>query len=476
MESSFSAFPIIIEGQPGQGRRRASQDSFIRAHVMERYHRQRKFGGSKGMKTNPLPDASLPGDITFVQNPMATAPGRKKRSPNSVKEASTKNTTPKRKLIAKRTVSEPSSSVIVTTPLLIDLELSDPRIRESPMFMEVFKAYFGMLEARQTPLDRLSRIWLPEAFSDLALFHAILFNFSQHLYALCSMDHEKPGLITHKVGALHQISMRMESQLLGCSDTVIASILCLISHELLNHDNTALEVHVRGLRQIIGIRGGVERLGLHGTVKTVYLSDELLLATVLKSWIPTLPILTDFANHCSCSNTYPRPWNILTLTRLRAETSIHSFDDKIVGTLHRLERIFSHPVKVDRPSYLAEFLVDLDDSKTLSHDNYTHNDEILFSLRLAILLYYGISDRFVAHRLVEQLKTHLNESFIESFWSPFPGALLFCLVIGLRTSKNTRYRPWFMANLIRVTTGLAFETWEGLKECLFRFRELEIVD
>ena len=103
------------------------------------------------------------------------------------------------------------------------------------------------MEDRQLPLDVLSETWLPAAFTDPALFHAIMLNFSQHLYALCSMDHEKPYLLHHKVLALRQISSRIENPNLAASDAIIASILCLVSHDV----GSSFNIYYNLLNQIV---------------------------------------------------------------------------------------------------------------------------------------------------------------------------------------------------------------------------------
>ena len=68
--------------------------------------------------------------------------------------------------------------------------------------------------------------------------------------------------------------------------------------------------------------------------------------------------------------------------------------------------------------------------------------------------------------LITQLKYHLNLSAIHSLWYPVPGALLWCLVVGVEASQSTSLHPWFVANLMRAVTALGFIDGEGVKSCM----------
>lgn len=46
MQNSISKFPIILEHRPGYSRRHQHGSTFVRAHVMSKYHRERKVNQS----------------------------------------------------------------------------------------------------------------------------------------------------------------------------------------------------------------------------------------------------------------------------------------------------------------------------------------------------------------------------------------------------------------------------------------------
>lgn len=68
--------------------------------------------------------------------------------------------------------------------------------------------------------------------------------------------------------------------------------------------------------------------------------------------------------------------------------------------------------------------------------------------------------------LINQLKYHLNLTCLISLWHPIPGALLWCLVVGVEISEGTPEHSWFVANLMRTVTALALVNWNGVRSCM----------
>lgn len=111
----------------------------------------------------------------------------------------------------------------------------------------------------------------------------------------------------------------------------------------------------------------------------------------------------------------------------------------------------------------------------INHEEDTKDSHLLAAIQFAASLQYTSLGRVAAVSLVEQLKYHLNEMSVQAYPQQSPTAHLFCLVVGLAFSKSTSYRPWFVANLIRLTTGLAFQNLNWLRDCLYHFGDLGIV-
>lgn len=71
------------------------------------------------------------------------------------------------------------------------------------------------------------------------------------------------------------------------------------------------------------------------------------------------------------------------------------------------------------------------------------------------------------------LRDYLVKSDMSTLWAPFPGALLWCLIVGAECARghDTLY-TWFAAQLMRCWVPLAMHRWEGLEAALEWFGRL----
>lgn len=155
MESSFSAFPIVFQQEPRHGRAHG-RGTFIRAHVMRRYHGQRRASlatkilasherkGSRGaggdnpskslsrthteLDVSRLVECSAPS--TFAGPDYSDSQLEK----SGAATASSKNRKPR----ARRSRGEHEFSAMA--PKLVELQLRDPRIQQAPLFKEISSA------------------------------------------------------------------------------------------------------------------------------------------------------------------------------------------------------------------------------------------------------------------------------------------------------------------------------------------------
>ena len=68
-------------------------------------------------------------------------------------------------------------------------------------------------------------------------------------------------------------------------------------------------------------------------------------------------------------------------------------------------------------------------------------------------------------KLVSQLRSLLS-SRNHTNWTPFQGALVWCLAIGLRFADPRRDRTWFLMQFLRVTHLCVLETWDETSRSL----------
>lgn len=75
--------------------------------------------------------------------------------------------------------------------------------------------------------------------------------------------------------------------------------------------------------------------------------------------------------------------------------------------------------------------------------------------------------------LRQKLKDALEQTDPSRSWLPVPGALLWCLLVGLNYSRGDQVLyPWFAAQLLRSWTPVGFYRWDRLQQALDWFRWL----
>lgn len=101
--------------------------------------------------------------------------------------------------------------------------------------------------------------------------------------------------------------------------------------------------------------------------------------------------------------------------------------------------------------------------------NYIHQ-----SCHLAVHLYHS-SPPFADDQLnqLHKLKEYLQLSHMNGLWLPFPGALLWCVLVGAEcASGHGILYSWFIAQLMLLWVPLSVHRWEGLQMALEWFGRL----
>jgi hypothetical protein len=175
METSMSTFPIVIQQNAGETCQHAER-TFVRAHVMERYHRQRKSnnGHTKTTSTSasqvfvdPKDDETLPvaarkglvrpNQATFIEHTPAH-----ERTPTSRKRKQADKKLPEGHLLKESQKPEAQVSVIKPRTSLLpvsinDLHLADPRVQQSMIFKEVVNGCQSNISNDTSAISRV--IW-----------------------------------------------------------------------------------------------------------------------------------------------------------------------------------------------------------------------------------------------------------------------------------------------------------------------------
>ena len=73
---------------------------------------------------------------------------------------------------------------------------------------------------------------------------------------------------------------------------------------------------------------------------------------------------------------------------------------------------------------------------------------------------------------LRRLQYHIRQSPKHDYWTPIPGALIWCLMVAISASKGLPIKEFFVANMMRATIGVAFELIEPVRFALATFYRL----
>lgn len=66
----------------------------------------------------------------------------------------------------------------------------------------------------------------------------------------------------------------------------------------------------------------------------------------------------------------------------------------------------------------------------------------------------------------QKLKAVLELTNLYNFWHPIPGALIWCLAIGVTLSPKGPLKSWFLVQFSRIATTYSLVEWDGLERSL----------
>lgn len=142
-------------------------------------------------------------------------------------------------------------------------------------------------------MNAVSKAWLSTGLEHPLVFHALVFAGSIHLDFLrtSKIFPNSPQALSHKLIVIQKLKEIMSNPKKACRDEVILAILVLSSHETQDQSqvrcspfNSPLQSaqwlniygniryvpeHMQAVLDIIKMRGGLEKLELHGLAETI---------------------------------------------------------------------------------------------------------------------------------------------------------------------------------------------------------------
>ncbi|KAL3462006.1 hypothetical protein BJX64DRAFT_149434 [Aspergillus heterothallicus] len=109
----------------------------------------------------------------------------------------------------------------------------------------------------------IQTLWIQGAMSDPGLFHATLYAGASH-FDLSRGERQSSITLYHQAEAIRLINERLSDPEGAVDDRTLVAVTPLALFADLNGDRAAADIHRAGLRKLVEMRGGLDRLGFEG--------------------------------------------------------------------------------------------------------------------------------------------------------------------------------------------------------------------
>ncbi|KAL4883496.1 hypothetical protein BJY04DRAFT_26343 [Aspergillus karnatakaensis] len=346
------------------------------------------------------------------------------------------------------------------------------------------------------PLDatRMSIWWWQKAITQPALLQALLFLTAGHQATLESRSGISMRTIQRSMrdslqlrgSTLKNLNDIMQDPLKAVAESTTLVVASLVAIEAVDANFEALEAHMKGLKRLIHLMGGLDNLD-HMTLSKIYQSDVK--SAALNNARPTFPIsarwrseiLQDSAIFQTTNGNLDIPQHLSSLgASFSASSAWYSSLDQTMQTFLSVFRrlILYYEIAQLRPSVVMEtdndlFLVFEHELLSLRHRYYPSAEDIHEPLRLSLLIYVNLRiwhfQRFpFMQYMVEALKQSLEISLAHLTTSA-ADLLFWMMFIGGLASQGYATHRWFVNHLRRVTSELGLEEWGDARKVLEGF-------
>ena len=125
----------------------------------------------------------------------------------------------------------------------------------------------------------LTKIWLPHAIFDVAVFSATVTFAAVHLDIMSGRT-ENLSLISHKSETIKQINEKIQNPESALSDSSIGAVAMMAATEIISGNSAELHIHMNALTRMVRLRGGLQQLGWAGVLHMFISWQDLLYSTI----------------------------------------------------------------------------------------------------------------------------------------------------------------------------------------------------
>ncbi|KAL3461228.1 hypothetical protein BJX64DRAFT_300242 [Aspergillus heterothallicus] len=333
--------------------------------------------------------------------------------------------------------------------------------------------------------------WWQQAITQPGLLQAILFLSAGHRAAL---EFHTPGVnpqVAEKTfrnclrlrgNVLRNLKDTIEDPKTAVAESTTLVVSSLASGEAVNANFEALEIHMKGLKRLVRLLGGVEKID-HGALAKIYECDVRNAA--LNNTKPVFPIssrwrseIRQFVKFLQVQEPLQIPNKFFILGKFFFKASWYSgLDPQLQFFTQILHRLIIHYEEAQlNPSIITHTDNDLYlvfEHQLLSASYAPAEDKIDEALRHAFLVYVNLRIWHfqgipLMHYIVDALRQSLEPPFTH-LQGNAPDLLFWILWIGGLASFGAGCHGWFLQNLTTIARQLRLENWEAARLLLGGF-------
>ncbi|KFZ19125.1 hypothetical protein V501_00807 [Pseudogymnoascus sp. VKM F-4519 (FW-2642)] len=316
--------------------------------------------------------------------------------------------------------------------------------------------------------------WLPALKSSEAMFHASMFIASANLELLSGQALSAVSYF-HRGKAIRQVNMELDDNARMMSDSTIGAVVALAGFECLTGNIVGLRHHIKAFTRMIDMREGMQQYGLQGWIGKLSVVYECLLYVYSKQEVRT--------PHRTPSKRPPHLLinmenELFTLRKPKSNQAIpiEASMLRLFTVLGNLANVFDASFRRQDPTHNADAftsgcnlaLQEISIAQGLSKKQIEGYDAVYECLGKATLMYCcrgsvnGPSILLLQGLNAQTLRQRLETTNLLGYWFPYPGALIWCLLVGSTDHATHADQLWFVSQLLRVLIGLSMDFWEEL--------------
>ncbi|KAL3489224.1 hypothetical protein BJX62DRAFT_209763 [Aspergillus germanicus] len=145
----------------------------------------------------------------------------------------------------------------------------------------LLKQFSEGLGVSRLPVDpnstayHIQTVWIRGAITDPALFHATLYAGASH-FDLSRGERQSSITLYHQAEAIRLINERLSDPESAVDDRTLIAVTPLALFADLNGDRAAADIHREGLRKLVQLRGGLDRLGFEGLTSALIQMNNII--------------------------------------------------------------------------------------------------------------------------------------------------------------------------------------------------------